>query len=269
MKPKVYSLDGKAKGSVELPDVFTTEYRPDLIRRAVVATQASRRQQYSTDILAGLRTSAEYYGRRAHGSPFRQTINRGMSRLPREKSGGGGLGKVRRVPHSVGGRRAHPPHGKDYSKKINSKEYEAALRSAIAATVNKELVSARGHIVSNFEMPLILEDTLQSVSKTKELMAVLTSLGLNANIEKSAERKINAGRAKLRGRKRKTKRSILFVVKEDKGLGKAASNLPGVDCVTLDSLDVEALAPGTHAGRLTVWSASALENLGKKWTLIQ
>ena len=80
------------------------------------------------------------------------TINRGMSRLPREKLGGGGLGKVRMVPQSVGGRVAHPPKKeKNYEKKINMKEYMLALKSAIAALANKELAMKRGHKVEKIK----------------------------------------------------------------------------------------------------------------------
>jgi large subunit ribosomal protein L4e len=45
----------------------------------------------------------------------------------------------------------------------------------------------------------------------------------------------------------------------DEGIGKAARNLTGVDIVEASSLNVEDLAPGTHPGRLTAWTKSALE----------
>ena len=41
----------------------------------------------------------------------------------------------------------------------------------------------------------------------------------------------------------------------------AARNLSGVDAVTVDQLNVEHLAPGMLAGRLTVWTESALVRL--------
>nr|NIQ06333.1 50S ribosomal protein L4 [Candidatus Korarchaeota archaeon] len=42
-----------------------------------------------------------------------------------------------------------------------------------------------------------------------------------------------------------------------------ARNLPGVDIVKVNNLNVELLAPGTHPGRLTVWTSSALEKLNE------
>jgi large subunit ribosomal protein L4e len=55
----------------------------------------------------------------------------------------------------------------------------------------------------------------------------------------------------------------LVVVAENKGIVEAARNVPGVDVVTVANLNVEMLAPGTHPGRLTVWTNSAIEKLGE------
>ena len=54
--------DGDDASEVDLPDVFETQYRPDLISRAVNAARANRRQDYGTDEFAGLRTPAESPG---------------------------------------------------------------------------------------------------------------------------------------------------------------------------------------------------------------
>jgi large subunit ribosomal protein L4e len=58
----------------------------------------------------------------------------------------------------------------------------------------------------------------------------------------------------------------LLVVLRDEGIVKAARNLTGVDIVEASSLNVEDLAPGTHPGRLTVWTKSALEFVEKRFT---
>jgi large subunit ribosomal protein L4e len=237
----VITLDGKAKGKVELPKAFSTPYRPDLIQRAVIAAYANVRQQYGTDPEAGLRTSGDYFGSRRNR--FRQTINKGNSRLPRLKTGGGGLGRVIRLPHVRGGRRAHPPKKADYSRKMNKKEHKLALDSAIAASANKELVASRGHKFESTELPLIVDDKLQDLKKASELMKVLKGIGLAA--EMASEKKIK----------------LLIVVNEDNGIHKAAGAIQGVDVATVNDLDVDLLAPGCHAGRLTVWSESAVKNL--------
>lgn len=55
----------------------------------------------------------------------------------------------------------------------------------------------------------------------------------------------------------------LIVVVENKTLSNAASNLPGVDITTVRNLNPELLAPGTHPGRLTLWTNGAIEQLEK------
>ena len=53
------------------------------------------------------------------------------------------------------------------------------------------------------------------------------------------------------------------MVNQDNGIRLAARNLAGVDVVTVAGLNAELLAPGTHAGRLTIWSESAIRSLGE------
>jgi large subunit ribosomal protein L4e len=55
----------------------------------------------------------------------------------------------------------------------------------------------------------------------------------------------------------------LIVVVDGKDLVNAASNVPGVEVTTVKNLNAEMLAPGTHPGRLTIWSNGAIESLGK------
>jgi large subunit ribosomal protein L4e len=152
------------------------------------------------------------------------------------------------VPHSVGGHRAHPPKCRDYSKKINKKEWKTALKSAIAATADKKLVEKRGHRPGKNDLPIVVEDAIQEVKKTSDAVKILKSIGLGDEL----------------GRCRSGTQGILIVVAEDKGIRGAAGNIPGVDVATINDLSVDLLAPGTHAGRLTVWSSSALKTLGEK-----
>jgi large subunit ribosomal protein L4e len=66
----------------------------------------------------------------------------------------------------------------------------------------------------------------------------------------------------MRGRAYKTPKSVLIVVGKNKGIYRAARNLPGVDVVEARNLNAELLAPGAHPGRLTVWTLSAIKYLG-------
>mgnify|MGYP001598407987 CR=1 FL=1 len=120
MKVKVYDLEGNAVGDVELPKVFSTSYRPDVIKRAVLAQQSAKRQPYGTDPLAGLRSSAHYHGSRHYRYAM---MNKEMSRMPRIHGKVGYMAWRGRVaPQTVKGRRAHPPKAeKNWEKKINKK----------------------------------------------------------------------------------------------------------------------------------------------------
>ena len=56
------------------------------------------------------------------------------------------------------------------------------------------------------------------------------------------------------------------MVGEDKNARRALRNFEGLDVVRAADLSVEALAPGTHPGRLTIWSESAIKTIAeKKW----
>ncbi len=260
MKVNVYKLDGSVKGKIDLPSVFETPYRPDLINRVFTIIQSHSFQPKGVYYLAGRDTSAEYIGRR---EAFRSGINRGTARLPRTKPGGGGLGEVRRVPHAKGGIRAHPPKvEKILYKKVNKKEKTLALRSAIASTAIPDIVMKRGHKVpEKITLPIIVDDSIQEKAKVKDVADFLEKIGLGDELERAKEKKIRAGKGKMRGRKYKKKKSILFVVTDVK-FAKKVSNMPGVDAVLVKDLSVKDLAPGGQPGRLSIWTESAIKALG-------
>ena len=140
-----------------------------------------------------------------------------------------------------------------------------ALHSAIAATASKEIVASRGHVVDEVpDFPLIVTDEIQEISKTKDLKDTFLQLGIWPDIYRVRERrKVRAGKGKGRGRRIKNAVGPLIVINENKGFAEAARNIPGVDIVTVDSLNVELLSPGAHPGRLTMWTNSAVEKLDK------
>ncbi|WP_459192228.1 50S ribosomal protein L4 [Halosimplex sp. J119] len=247
METTVLDLNGDDDGSVELPEVFETEYRPDVIRRAVLAAQANRKQDYGSDDYAGLRTPAESQG-----------SGRGMAHVPREN------GQGARVPQTVGGRRAHPPkEEKDRGLDLNTKEKKLAVRSAVAATTDAEVVAERGHAFDDdVDLPLVVSDDFEDLVKTQEVVDVLEDLGIDADIERADEATVRAGRGTTRGRKYQRAKSVLFVTSEEPS--KAARNLAGADVTTAREVNAEDLAPGGDAGRLTVWTESAVAEVADR-----
>lgn len=247
---KIFDLEGKSVGKIELPPVFATPLRPDVIKRAVLAIQSTRLQPQGRDPMAGKRTTAESQG-----------TGGGRARIPRVK---GGSGRAAFAPGTVHGRAGHPPTAeKRIIKRIPKKEKRLALQSAIAATAVKELVSARGHSIEDVpEIPLVVTDDLEKLGKTKEVEEALVHLGVLSDIYRVREsRKVRAGKGKRRGRRIRQAVGPLLVVTENKGLVEAARNLPGIDVVAVNSLNAEHLAPGASSGRLTIWTSSALTKL--------
>jgi large subunit ribosomal protein L4e len=247
---EIFNLKGKSTGKISLPTVFSTPLRPDVIKRAVLAIQSSRIQPQGRDPMAGKKTSAESRG-----------TGMGIARVPRVKGGGG---RAAFAPSTVGGRQPHPPRAeKKILKDIPKKEAKLALISAIAATAQKDAIASRGHKIEGIvQIPLIIDDAFESLTKTKEVEETLTTLGVLGDIVRVRDsRKIRAGKGKRRGRKMKQAVGPLIVVVDSKGLVNAASNLPGVDVTTVSSINTEMLAPGTHPGRLTIWTNGAIEKL--------
>ena len=262
-----YSIEAEDGKNVTLPSAFEASYRPDLIRRAVHSSRANRRQSYG---------HREHGGKRAPQPGMKHSVEwwgkgRGVSRIMRKTGARTGA----QNPHTRGGRRAHGPMvQKEWSQKLNTKEANAARDSAIAASADAEMVSARGHRFSdNVRFPIVIggysedgEDfdveSLPLEKATKKFIAMMESIGVGDDLVRANNgRNIRAGKGKMRGRRRRTPRSILLVGAQRDALAKAARNVPGVDVAIAKDLCAEDLAPGGDAGRLTVWTKSAIEAL--------
>jgi large subunit ribosomal protein L4e len=248
---RVYSIEGEATKTIELPPVFRSEVRRDLIRRAVTAFQANRRQPYGPNPRSGMKHSVRWSGK-----------GHGVSRVPRLRDGSTGA----QAPGTVGGRRAHPPRPDTvWAKKVNQRERGLARNAALAALKDPALVSSRGHrFDSALSLPVVLEDAIESLEPeegaTREGVSILERLGLQADLERAkAGRHVRAGRGKLRGRRLRQPRSLLVVVKEPTKVRRLFGNLPGVEVVSPAALNAEILAPGGDPGRLALFSEGALE----------
>ncbi len=264
MKANLMDLAGKKIKEIELPIQFDTEYRPDLIKRAVLAIQSHKRQAYGAKCDAGMRQSAELSRRRRK---YRGSYGHGISRVPRKIMSRRGIHFnwiAALAPGVVGGRRAHPPKAiKNYGRKLNISERRFAIRSAIASTVIKSLVEKRGHKVPN-NYPFVIDSKFEAIKKTSDAKKVLLALGLDKELERSAIKKVRAGKGKVRSRRYKKRKGPLVVVSKNCAVTKSLFNIPGIDVVSVDSINTELLAPGTAPGRLTLWTQKALEKLDKE-----
>jgi large subunit ribosomal protein L4e len=257
MEVKIRNVKGNTKKDVvTLPEVFNTPYRPDLIKRAVLSEQSENRQPQGRHPLAGKRVAATGVG-----------PGRGIAKIRRTHGKGTSHGSKGAFINSTRGGITFgaPKVEKKIVEKINKKEKFLALKSAVSSTANKELVAKRGHLVEDVkEFPIVLESSVTALNKANEVLTVLENLGLGLDLERCKEKKVRAGKGKMRGRKYRRKIGPLIVVKDDCDLLKAGRNLSGIEIVKVSELDVEVLAPGTNAGRATVWVQDAFDVL-QEW----
>ena len=252
MKIPVLNLEKEKVDEIELPNVFQTPVRYDVIKKAVISQQSKRFQPQGRDPMAGKRTSAVSQG-----------TGHGTARVPRLKNSSRAAFGV----SIVGGHAAFPPKSeKVIVKNINKKQKRFAIKSGIAASAVKELVEKRGHkFTEETELPIVVDDELESITKTSEVKQLFSTLGIWSDVERANRNKIRAGRGKMRGRKKKIGKGPLIVVSQDNGIVKAARNLPGVDIIKVNNLNAELLAPGTHPGRLILWGKTAFSSLDEVW----
>lgn len=261
MKMPLVSIDGKKGKEVALPSQFAEPFRPDLIKKAVLVLQSHSIQPHGTSWYGGKRSSSYVSKRR---KAYKTTYGAGRSRSPRKIMTRRGLhffyvGAF--APNTVGGRVSHPPKAeKIWALKMNMDERRKAIRSAIAATMNQALVEKRGHK----GMSVVIDSAFEDLKKTKDVEDVLMKVGLDNELTRIAEKKIRSGKGKNRGRPYQKKKGPLFVVSQTCPLVGAAENMQGVDICAVKDLNAELLAPGTDAGRLTIWSEKALTLLDKE-----
>lgn len=250
----IYSVRGGVAGTVDVPAAFETPYRPDIIKKAVLAAAANSRQPYGPSPGAGMRHSVSTWGK-----------GRGTARVQRVHDGR----KATESPNNVSGRRAHPPvPERKWEQKINKKEARIARHSALAATGCADCVRARGHeFDDSVSFPIVVEDEFDQLNATKDVVEVFEKIGIAYDVERAKEgRKIRAGRGTMRNRKYRTPVSVLIVVTDrDAPIFRSAANLPGVTVEDVRTLNTSVLAPGGDAGRLTVYTKSAIEAIGA-WT---
>ena len=263
MELTIVNFEKKEVGKITLPKQFEEAVRLDLIHRAFVTKHSALRQRYGADPRAGKRYSAKLSRRRRD---YKGSYGYGISRVPRKIL-------VRRgmrmywvgafAPGTVGGRRAHPPKSvKILKENINKTERKKALRSALAATLNKEISAQRGHRVPE-GYPFGIVSDFETVAKTREVISILSTLDFGPDLERAKKKKIRAGKGKNRGRPYKKRKSVLLVVSKQCPLLKSARNIPGVDVAVVNQLNHLLLSPGGVAGRLTLFTEDAIKRIAK------
>jgi len=251
----VYNDKNESAGStVCLPAVFKAPVRPDIVSTIHNEIAKNRRQPYAVNVDAGHQTSAESWG-----------TGRAVARIPRVRGGGTHRSGQAAFGNMCRGGRMFAPTKtwRRWHRKVNVAQKRYAMCSAIAATGVPALVMAKGHQIGGIsEVPLVVSDKVQGFQKTKEAVIFLRRNKAWADVAKVyATRRMRAGKGKLRNRRRVQKLGPLVIYDQDQGLTKAFRNIPGVDCIQVDALNLLKLAPGGHVGRFCIWTEAAFKKL--------
>jgi len=152
-----------------------------------------------------------------------------------------------------------------WHRKVSVNQRRYAIVSALAATALPALVMARGHHVAEVEeIPLVVPASVEKISKTKDAVALLKSVGASADLERVKDsKKVRSGKGKMRNRRHTQRKGPLVVYLGDEGISHGFRNLPGVDLVQVDRLNLLELAPGGHLGRFVIWTQPAFEKLNQ------
>ena len=157
MELKVVSLDGKAAGSVELPDaIFGLEPRADILHRCV-RWQLAKRQRGTHDV------------------KDRGEIHRTGKKMYRQKGTGSARHGSARVNLFRGGGRSFGPHTRSHAIALPKKVRALALKHALSAKAKDDGI-------------VVIEALSVKEAKTKALRSQFAKLGLsNALIIDGAE----------------------------------------------------------------------------------
>jgi large subunit ribosomal protein L4e len=244
----------EAVQNVPLPGVFQAPLRPDVVQFVHTNIAKNSRQAYAVGSVSGMQAAAESWG-----------TGRAVARIPRVNGGGTHRsGQATFGNQCRGGRMFSPTKiWRKWHRKVSVSQRRFALTSAVSATGVAPLVMARGHRIDQVaEIPLVLSNAVESIKKTKQAVDVLERHGAGADLERvKASRKLRPGKGKMRNRRYTQRLGPLIIYAKDDGITRAFRNIPGVDLVHVDRLNLLQLAPGGHLGRFVVWTQGAFARL--------
>lgn len=249
----VHKLDGTSSHTVQLPKIFETPILTHIITPTFRIQNMDARQPYAVSPQAGKQHSAEGWG-----------TGRAVARVARVKgSGTRRAGQAAFANFARKGRLAHPTKvTRNWHRKVTLNERIHALSSGIAASAVPSLVESRGHHISTLSsIPMVVENSVHAIKKTKEAFEILKKLGFEEELKRVKESKnIRAGMGKMRNRKYRMRRGVLLVHNGESEL-KAFRNIPGIEIRSLKELSLLDVCPGGHLGRLILWTEDAFLNV--------
>lgn len=266
MKAQIYDTNGQKSGSIDLPKVFFSEIREDLISKVVEAKRL--KQPFGPSPMAGAQHSASgIIQHRRH--VWKSGYGRGASRVPRKIISQRGtqfnwIGAE--VPQTRGGRRAHPPKVikmLNYNK-VNKKEIQKALASAIAATASEKFLIKKYSTLQgkklNIELPFVISSKITGLKAKEGLQSIKKILGDELSQIAIKKKSIRAGKGKGRGRPYKKTAGALIITGE-----KEKMKMKGLENIQVKNLGVSDIAEGNSPGRLVLYTEQAIKEIGEKF----
>jgi large subunit ribosomal protein L4e len=160
--------EDKVVGSSSLPAVFSAPIRHDIVQFVHKEMAKNQRQAYAVNRLSGMKHSAVSWG-----------TGRAVARIPRVKGSGTSAAAAGAFGNQCRNGRMFAPTKtyRRWHRRINLHQKRFAVVSALAASALPALLLARGHKIENIaEVPLVVEDSIQQYTKTKEAVAFLEAV---------------------------------------------------------------------------------------------
>ncbi|EPY76601.1 60S ribosomal protein L4-like protein [Camelus ferus] len=147
-----------------------------------------------------------------------------------------------------------------WHQRVSTAQKQYAICSTLAASALPALVMSKGHhTVDVPELPLVVEDKVESYKKTKEPVLLLKKLkawndirGLHLSADESWQRQ-----------NENQHRGPCIIHHEDSGVIKGFRNIPGLTPLNVSKLNIVKLALGWHVEYFCIWTGSAFHKLGE------
>jgi len=260
MEKKILDKTGKEKGTINLPQNFSSAIRSDILARVYEAQKGIHMQAYGAKEGAGAQYSASGIIKKKRHD-WKASYGKGISRVPRKVMSRHGssfnwIGAT--VSNTRGGRRPHAPRAeKNLFKKINKKELLIAFNSAFTGTLDSASLEKKhgAKLASGFVFDSSILET-----KTKEFLATLKGVFGDSWSRVLKKKSIRAGIGKMRGRKYRSNAGLLFVIGNNEKMRRS-----GVEVISVKDLAIKDLSPNGEPGRITCYTEQAIKDIGERF----
>merc|ERR1712157_441564 len=162
-----------------MPAVFRAPIRHDIVNFVHTQLRKNARQATGVKKIAGEQTSAESWG-----------TGRAVARIPRVRGGGTHRSGQAAFGNMCRGGRMFAPNKtwRKWHRKVIQNQRRYATVSALASSALPSLLMARGHKISSVdEVPLVVPNSVESIKKTKDAVALLKSVGADEDVAHSKD----------------------------------------------------------------------------------